>query len=479
VARLPTIGSDTNNWGTVLNQFLQVGHNADGSLSKAMKVYNINDDAYGGNINTAATAAGNAGGGIVLVPPGFYTSSPITLQNRVWLMGAGMRATVIKLANGSNDSLIKNFVSPDNIIANAEFCGVLNLMLDGNKANQSGTSHGIFFTCAPTNAAATNDDDFDTHQLIQNVFMNNVLTDGFNATGRSGTQLHNVQAYNSGRYGFNPAFDTELVGCVSGNSGLHGFWLNSTSLRLTNCKSFYSGQVTPASGNGFNITTGINGVSLAGCEAQDNQACGFAFDTVDRCTLVGCVADSNSRSSAGTYPALDFWATTNSLVEGLVCYDRKSDGSTTWQTHALRMRSSSTGNRVSLTHSGSGGAVVSTPIMSASTSLAGNDIRINSQAAFQTITYAASITPDPFVGNVVEVTLTGALTINAPGNGPYVAGTTLTFILIQDGTGGRVTTFNAAYKTNWTPVTTASKTNTISFAYDGTSWWQQSAVTGM
>lgn len=32
MARLPTVGGDTNTWGTVLNDFLGVAHNADGTL---------------------------------------------------------------------------------------------------------------------------------------------------------------------------------------------------------------------------------------------------------------------------------------------------------------------------------------------------------------------------------------------------------------------------------------------------------------
>lgn len=32
MARLPVVGSDTNNWGTLLNAFLLVAHNADGTL---------------------------------------------------------------------------------------------------------------------------------------------------------------------------------------------------------------------------------------------------------------------------------------------------------------------------------------------------------------------------------------------------------------------------------------------------------------
>jgi len=166
-ARLPIVGSDFSNWGTVLNQFLQVGHNSDGSLNSVFKLYNLID--YGADptgVASSATAIANAnsaavaaGGGILYGPVGTYLHSGITLGNRVWLMGAGMRSTVFKLANSSNTHSIKNFVSPDGIQANAEFCGVLNCMIDGNKANQTGTSHGIFFTCFPLNSQATNDDD--------------------------------------------------------------------------------------------------------------------------------------------------------------------------------------------------------------------------------------------------------------------------------------------------------------------------------
>lgn len=32
MARLPVVGGDSQNWGTLLNQFLQVAHNSDGTL---------------------------------------------------------------------------------------------------------------------------------------------------------------------------------------------------------------------------------------------------------------------------------------------------------------------------------------------------------------------------------------------------------------------------------------------------------------
>ena len=38
MARLPAPGGDDNTWGTVLNDFLQVEHNPDGTLKKAAQI---------------------------------------------------------------------------------------------------------------------------------------------------------------------------------------------------------------------------------------------------------------------------------------------------------------------------------------------------------------------------------------------------------------------------------------------------------
>jgi len=34
MSRLPTVGGDNNSWGTVLNEFLEVSHNSDGTLKE-------------------------------------------------------------------------------------------------------------------------------------------------------------------------------------------------------------------------------------------------------------------------------------------------------------------------------------------------------------------------------------------------------------------------------------------------------------
>lgn len=95
----------------------------------------------------------------------------------------------------------------------------------------------------------------------------------------------------------------------------------------------------------------------------------------------------------------------------------------------------------------------------------------------QTIAYAATITPDPGLGSVVVVTLTGNITIANP---PVsLAGQELTLELIQDLIGTRTTTFGSHFKTNWTPTITAGLRNVIGFVYDGAAWVQTSAVVGL
>lgn len=75
------------------------------------------------------------------------------------------------------------------------------------------------------------------------------------------------------------------------------------------------------------------------------------------------------------------------------------------------------------------------------------------------------------------VTLGGNRTMGAPNTARY--GQSLTFTIIQDGTGGRTLAWAAVYKQVWSDAgNTAGKRSTISFIYDGTNWNQVGAQTG-
>lgn len=137
MSRLPTPGGDNGTWGSILNDFLAVEHNADGSLKvrsdgtfyakpgsgipksdlaaavQAPLDQNYDAKAYGAKgdgttddtaaIQSAINAAASNGGGKVYLSPGTYlVSSSLTItSNGVSLVGAGISTTTLKAKSGS------------------------------------------------------------------------------------------------------------------------------------------------------------------------------------------------------------------------------------------------------------------------------------------------------------------------------------------------------------------------------------------
>jgi len=105
VARLPLIGSDSHQWGALLNEFLRVAHHEDGTLRGVCPVVNVRDFRVAGNQASddtnairAAVAALPQGGGILFFPPGTYKfsgSSPVELSSGAWVLGSG-RSSIIQ-----------------------------------------------------------------------------------------------------------------------------------------------------------------------------------------------------------------------------------------------------------------------------------------------------------------------------------------------------------------------------------------------
>lgn len=94
--------------------------------------------------------------------------------------------------------------------------------------------------------------------------------------------------------------------------------------------------------------------------------------------------------------------------------------------------------------------------------------------------FVTPFTPDATVAERTEMTLTGAITVNAPTNGAN--GQRLEFWWLQDATGGRVVTYNAVYKTGGAVAfSTTLSTMTVDIfecARDGTTWRLVSRITG-
>ena len=427
-------------------------------------------------INDALAALADVGGGVLVLPHGTgVCSEPIALRDRTGIAGQGVRATRLALADDVDDSLVKPTPSPDTVAANAGGWSVRDLFLSGNAEGQTGTSHGIYATTNPTGLPKAADDEFaDMVYRVTNVFIHGFLSDGFNSAGRSDGRLVNVRVQSCLGYGYRPGSDTTMIGCVSGANGLSGFRLSGSSLNLGNCKSWGSGAVssTGSEGAGFLIqSAGANGgVVLTGAEAQDNVGAGFVIVNSSNVHIDG-LADSNSVVGVGVRPGVDITTATSCDIN-VRCMEQRRDGATSYQRQALRIRTTATGNRIHVTNKAINSATINAnPIQQYDANCVSNQVTCNGQGGAQFPAYASTITPDPYAGETLAVTLTNNITIGAPTN--KHPGARLTLLLTQGGSGSYSVTLNSAFReagNSFTPTTTVGKTDSISFVFNGTDW---------
>lgn len=151
MARLPIVGSDDGSWGTVLNEFLEVEHNTDGTHIKSSsgptllvaatdapaRVKAIAQYLCDGTTDQTeilqAVAALPSGGGTVLLSEGTFSIDAVLTNpfvSGLTLRGQGRDVTVIKLANGANSRLITHSTAVSNVT-------LADLTIDLNGSNQS------------------------------------------------------------------------------------------------------------------------------------------------------------------------------------------------------------------------------------------------------------------------------------------------------------------------------------------------------
>lgn len=103
MARLPTIGSDVGAWGTVLNAFLQIAHNADGTLKDNLSGL-LGQNTRTANYTLALTDQNKvvemnvATANSVTVPANASVAFPVGTVIEITQLGAGQ--TTIVAASG-------------------------------------------------------------------------------------------------------------------------------------------------------------------------------------------------------------------------------------------------------------------------------------------------------------------------------------------------------------------------------------------
>lgn len=525
--------SSVNDTGATLN----IANVSGNLLDRGGHVYNVQHPAYGAlgdgvADDTAALQAalydcGRSGGGIVFLPPGVYLiSAPLILLNHVMIQGAGKRATIIRLKAFANCHMVMNHVSSNATgDPNAEYVGIRDLMLDGNRTNQVKTpqdavslvantgaqaitpgqhwyvytnvsssggetgfnfnttsyasagitvaagvasvtvnlpataanvasrkvyktlagaglnpfytnlyyvgtvtgasttltdtlsdaavqanplcqqfgSNGIFLQTYPVGAnnatsQSLTDDSFDTNQILDQIYITNILDNGLHDIGRGAQRLTNITCFNVGR-GFIPTFDSIYAGCQAGQCDYEGFLVNQSNCLFTNCQAFYCGlnltqtqQFNAVFGAGF-LVSGAT-IQFANCGAQDNRQSGFSFNGAVRCTLASCLADSNSVGAAGSGVGFDFYGASHIRGDALMCIDRGTLGVCT-QYNAVQVRGGSTAIHLSFDHTlHLYGPSMQGPIKQFSTTT-GCDFEIGMQQSNDVPTWPTGTSPAP------------------------------------------------------------------------------------
>jgi hypothetical protein len=189
-------------------------------------------------LNAAISAANTAGGGTVRLQPGTYwVNAPVTLLSTVTVRGAGVEATIVKLASGANTDVVQGLNFTTLTLTGASSwaasgiwdAGLVDLTVDGNRANQSSASWGIRI--------------YGYDWIFQNLDIRNCYTDGIwtewgalssdapSTSNASECAADNVKVHHNGRHGW--------------------MFLGPSDSRLNAILAFKNNQSAGAAGIGF------------------------------------------------------------------------------------------------------------------------------------------------------------------------------------------------------------------------------------
>lgn len=439
----------------------------------------------------------------------------------------GTVGTVLKLAASS--------AAFNNVIGNSGGAAGWTLhdfAIDGNSGGLSGSNQpaGAWQAGIVLQNSGT-----DGRHCVYNVRCENLTGDGIVTTGNQGrSRIFGNTADQCNGFGFNLTHDSEIFGNDAGRCGIGGFLIQGGSNALAACKAWFAGQVLVSTGgvlgvrgvgaslltvnaptgagapawdgagvaglvfsvangwgNGFhwvNITgssraSGGGEGSYESMIAQDCAGNGFKNEGATGLKMSG-IADScsNSGTSSGTTPNVQLagWdiAANQCNIDGTSMDD---GGNTSHQYGALSISAGSARNRINLQFYGTLNDGSNMPPLTAASAQPLSNVvnfRASGPGSFKSIGSAATWTPDPFDAEVQEMTVTSALTINAPAlagtntTGQFlVQGMRLTLITKQDATGHAVT-LNAVFKVAGSAgfSAAANAITAITFMYDGTNW---------
>ncbi len=288
MSRLPTVSGDANAWGSILNDFLSVAHNSNGSLKNLFinlkdycKIDGTSDDSIG--FTTAYTLASSLGMGLYM-PGGTLVKGNDTLLSNVPIdLGGG----TIKLKNGANTDLFSAQTGSINLsaafgsgsVGTLSNFSIKNGTLDGNKANQTGGPsyplrfYGYKFLLRDLEII----NGYSGPALID---WNGNLAEGMEAV------IDHVTFRDSNGIGLQIGgpHDSRLSDVLSFNNGSHNFHIcpNATGILSTNCH----GYLNPNTAGIVDWLVEANGCQFVNCVAEGSYVCDLAIIAAG-CSWVG------------------------------------------------------------------------------------------------------------------------------------------------------------------------------------------------
>lgn len=396
-----------------------------------------------GMLDAAALRVTNANRGeVVELPSGLYGITNLKIANGVRLQGQGMENTML-ISVASNPTTELGLITLANPTTDKDV-EIMDLAIHGNSSVQSQALDGINFT--QTGAAVT-----DKRHLVERCFIQNCKGDGIQiGTRADNVRIRDCRIQQNDGHGIheNGAADLEVYGTQVYTSGLHGVYLAVVGFaHLGHVIAGNSGRIDAVNfGDGFAFAS-ANCVAF-GCEANDNLRDGVSFTTGQN-VFSGSVSDNvrdHVRFAGG---------------DNYVDIGQTWSGSVT----AANLANFISGSRNSIR---CGNPIPSAQTAVVSGTVGGNAVDVGSTLAMQNISYATPLTPNPYRGRTIVMTLTGPLTINSTAPNQH-AGQRLRFVFLQDGTGGRTPTFNAQYLMPATgPTLVANKSDAIEFEFRST-----------
>ncbi|KKS36659.1 MAG: hypothetical protein UV00_C0024G0014 [candidate division WWE3 bacterium GW2011_GWF1_42_14] len=365
--RLPSVGGDDGNWGTILNSYLAQEHNTDGSHKKHAvtdtggQVYNVKAFGAMGNGTTDDTTSiintltACASGGVVYLPPGTYLiSNTINItNNNVTLMGAGAGATTIKAAAGSEGLAMIIVGNGTDTLAHTTIAKILFTSQNQKTANQAiklqkafktwiynvrieKQYNGIFaFNSTETffrdsDIRDTTNDAIVWENALQSgydFYINNVVADNPEVTNtgngiswlggenfviqncdflhfKDGFHIHPATSHHT-RFGFfiNAEFDFASDNNININNTDGGDIIGLTFTNTWTGTATNYGVLISDNGSGE-----IQGIRFIGHKSFHNGLAGFRLAGGDDIHLLGCDVVGNSQTSANTRSGIELSA---------------------------------------------------------------------------------------------------------------------------------------------------------------------------